>query len=115
MDELWFDGGYYPPLKQPLKELIAKLQPNAVVLGGYGLAAHSARWVGTEDGLAPYPSWSRTSCTWNEPPKCTGKNGLHEAGEGSADGAFWCPAETDFTLQNNDQWVSAADGSAPAD
>ena len=73
------------------------------MLGGYGLAEHSARWVGTEDGLAPYPSWSRTNCTWNEPPKCTGKDGLAVAGEGSADGAFWCPAETDFTLQNGDR------------
>jgi hypothetical protein len=58
-----FDGGYYPTLKAPLSALITKLQPDAVVLGGYGLAASTARWVGTESGLAPYPSWSRTSCT----------------------------------------------------
>ena len=101
LDELWFDGGYYPPLKAPLTDLITKLQPNAVVLGGYGLAPSTARWVGTESGLAPYPSWSRTSCTWNEPPKC---KTAAEAGRGSPDGAFWCPAETDFTLQRRDQW-----------
>ena len=63
LDELWFDGGYYPALKSRLQGLITKLQPNATVLGGYGLAPNSLRWVGTEDGLAPYPSWSRTDCT----------------------------------------------------
>jgi hypothetical protein len=61
-----------------------------VAFQAYGLMPSPVRWVGSESGLAPYPCWSTT-------------NG-NQAGAGDPNGADWYPAETDFTLQNGDQW-----------
>jgi len=57
--------------------------------------------VGTESGLAPYPCWSTAD-----------KNGA-----GSPTSGQWYPAETDFTLQNGDNWFynSRAGVHSPAD
>lgn len=61
-----------------------------------------ARWVGTEAGFAPYPCWS----TDDEPSS---------NGAGKPDGSAFIPAETDFTLQNSDNWFySASAGVHPA-
>ena len=90
LEEIWFDGGYHQTLKPTLTALLQKLQPNTVVFGGAGLNSNALRWIGTEDGLAPYPAWSRNT---------KGSNG-----KGDPDGAVWEPAETDFTLQNKDNW-----------
>ena len=92
LTELWFDGGFDPSLAPSLSTLLNKLQPNAVVFGGAGLNNNALRWIGTEDGLAPYPTWSRTAAGGN--------------GQGDPDGDSWTPAETDFTLQNGDKCVS---------
>jgi hypothetical protein len=75
-----------------LTALLNKLQPNAVVFGGAGLNNNALRWIGTEDGLAPYPTWSRTAAGGN--------------GQGDPDGDSWTPAETEFTMQNGDECVS---------
>ena len=88
--EAWFDGGYSPSLASNLTALLAKLQPHMVAFGGSGLLPSAVRWVGTESGHAPYPCWSTASPSDN--------------GAGSADGTAFIPAETDFTLQNSDQW-----------
>jgi hypothetical protein len=92
LTELWFDGGFDPSLSPSLTTLLNKLQPNAVVFGGAGLNNNALRWIGTEDGLAPYPTWSRTVAGGN--------------GQGDPNGDSWTPAETDFTLQNGDKCVS---------
>ena len=59
------------------------------------------RWVGTESGLAPYPMWSTADAN----------------GGGNPAAGQWYPAETDFTLQNGDQWFynAGAGVRAPAD
>ena len=90
LEELWFDGGFDPALSPSLTRLLNDLQPNAVVFGGAGLNNNALRWIGTESGLAPYPTWSRTQAGGN--------------GQGDPDGDSWTPAETDFTLQNFDSW-----------
>ena len=89
--EVWFDGGYTPDQAAGLKALFASLQPNVVAFGAAGLCASPARWVGTEDGFAPYPCWSTVA-------------NIGDDGAGDPDGALWVPAETDFTLQNGDNW-----------
>ncbi len=94
LTELWFDGGFDPALAPALTALLNRLQPNAVVFGGAGLNNNALRWIGTEDGLAPYPTWSRTAQGGN--------------GQGDPDGNSWTPAETDFTLQNGDNWFYSA-------
>ncbi|MEG2759695.1 MAG: alpha-L-fucosidase, partial [Mucinivorans sp.] len=50
--EIWFDGG----CQIPVEDIIFKYAPDAVVFGGH--QPHPAiRWVGNEDGYAPYPNW----------------------------------------------------------
>lgn len=90
LTEVWFDGGYPPTETSALQALFKSLQPNVVAFQAYGLMPSPVRWVGSESGLAPYPCWSTT-------------NG-NQAGAGDPNGADWYPAETDFTLQNGDQW-----------
>lgn len=48
------------------------------------------RWIGSESGLAPYPTWS--TCDFDS------------YGAGSPDSPFWFPAETDFTVLEADTW-----------
>jgi len=91
LTETWFDGGYSASLKANLTALASRLQPHMVAFGGVGITSSPARWVGTEDGYAPYPCWSTDSV----PPS---------SGAGDPDGAVYNPAETDFTLQNGDNW-----------
>jgi len=86
-----FDGGYTPDQAPALKNLFATLQPHVVAFGAAGLCASPARWVGTESGYAPYPCWSTASS-------------VDAQGAGDPNGALYIPAETDFTLQNGDQW-----------
>jgi alpha-L-fucosidase len=92
LGEIWFDGGYAPDIKTNLSELINKLQPNAAVFNGFGVANSPLRWIGTEAGTAPYPNWST--------------NDGRTPGGGDPAGADFVPGEVDTTLQENDQ-VSA--------
>jgi hypothetical protein len=88
--EVWFDGGYNQNMAAALRNLFATLQPHVVAFQADKLMPSPVRWVGTESGYAPYPCWS------------TSDYGTY--GAGSPDSNTWFPAETDFTLQNSDQW-----------
>ncbi len=48
--ECWFDGSS----ATPVGDLLAKYQPHAMVFQG---PSATIRWVGNEDGFAPYPLW----------------------------------------------------------
>lgn len=96
--EIWFDGGVLPPNKGGIEmlSLIEKYQPNAVAFQGpYGFA-NNIRWVGNENGVAPYPCWARADST-------TSATGLIQIKglNGNPDGAFWCPGEADFPLREH--------------
>ena len=57
---------------------------------------NNIRWVGNEDGVAPYPCWAKADSTTS----ATGEvkiQGLN----GNPDGEFWCPGESDFPLRKN--------------
>ena len=51
------------------------------------LSPNVLRWIGTESGAAPNPTWS---------------TGLAKGGDPDSD--TWCPSESDTTLQLSDQW-----------
>jgi alpha-L-fucosidase len=85
------DKSYPASQAAALRVLFQTLQPGVVAFGAAGLCASPARWVGTEEGYAPYPCWSTV-------------NTISDDGAGTPDGALWIPAETDFTLQNGDNW-----------
>lgn len=71
--EIWFDGGIVPPEKggPDLVPILKKYQANAVCFQGPVDHPVNVRWVGNENGLAP----------WDNPSEWGGK---------------WVPAETDM-------------------
>ena len=96
--EIWFDGGVLPPEKGGIDmlSLVEKYQPQAIAFQGpYGYA-NNIRWVGNENGVAPYPCWARADSTTTATGMVQIK-GLN----GNPDGAFWCPGEADFPLREH--------------
>ncbi len=96
--EIWFDGGVFPPEKGgfDILSLVKKYQPDAVAFQGPFGFKNNIRWVGNEEGLAPYPCWSTADSTTSSSGIIEIK-GLH----GNPDGKFWCPGEADFPLRWN--------------
>lgn len=94
--EIWFDGGVVPVKNggPDVLSLLKKHQPNAIAFQGPADYNNNVRWVGNEEGVAPYPSWSRTDTTISA-------NGMVNIKEltGNNEGAFWCPGEADFPLR----------------
>jgi len=96
--EVWFDGGVLPPQKGgfDVLALLRKYQPNAIAFQGpYGFE-NNIRWVGNEEGVAPYPCWAKADSV-------TSASGVVEIKglNGNPDGLFWCPGEADFPLRKN--------------
>jgi alpha-L-fucosidase len=96
--EVWFDGGVLPPEKGGLDvlSLLDKYQPDAVAFQGPFGFENNIRWVGNENGVAPYPCWSRADSV-------TSSSGVIEIKglNGNPNGPFWCPGEADFPLRKN--------------
>jgi len=96
--EVWFDGGVLPPEKGgfDVLALLRKYQPEAIVFQGPFGYENNIRWVGNEEGVAPYPCWSRADST-------TSASGVIEIKglNGNPKGLFWCPGESDFPLRLN--------------
>ncbi len=94
--EIWFDGGVLPVDKGgfDILSMLKKRQPKAIAFQGPFGYENNIRWVGNEEGLAPYPCWSRADST-------TSANGIVEISglNGNPNGAFWCPGEADFPLR----------------
>ena len=84
--EVWFDGGVLDPDKggPNVVPILRQLQPKAVVFQG---PAASIRWIGNEDGVAPYPCWA------------TAPEGRDYNGAGTPDGPRWLPGECDVPIR----------------
>ena len=98
LSEVWFDGGVLPPEKGgfDVLALLNKYQPEAIAFQGPFGYKNNIRWVGNEEGVAPYPCWSRADST-------TSASGVIEIKglNGNPNGLFWCPGESDFPLRLN--------------
>lgn len=98
LSEVWFDGGVLPVEKGGLNMLamLKKFQPDAIAFQGPFGYENNIRWVGNEEGVAPYPCWSRADST-------TSSSGVIEIKglNGNPAGLFWCPGEADFPLRLN--------------
>jgi alpha-L-fucosidase len=96
--EVWFDGGVLPPEKGgfDVLSMLLKYQPEALAFQGPFGYQNNIRWVGNEEGVAPYPCWSRADST-------TSASGVIEIKglNGNPKGLFWCPGEADFPLRKN--------------
>ena len=96
--EVWFDGGVLPPEKGgfDVLSMLKDKQPEAIAFQGPYGHDHNIRWVGNEEGVAPYPCWSVADST-------TSSSGVVEIKglNGNPRGLFWCPGESDFPLRLN--------------
>ena len=90
MKEVWFDGS----LVFDVGDILKKHAPEAVVFQG---PQASIRWVGNEDGHAPYPAWNAVKF---------GKKawGIYTAEDGDPNGDRWLPNECDARMRNTWFW-----------
>lgn len=96
--EIWFDGGVLPPEKGGIEmlSLVEKYQPDAIAFQGPFGFENNIRWVGNEDGVAPYPCWATADSTTTATGMVQIK-GLN----GDPAGKYWCPGEADFALRKH--------------
>lgn len=94
MMEVWFDGSCVIDVS----DILAKYAKNAVIFQG---PQATVRWVGNENGIAPYP-------TWNSLSLADLKTGVPTAVQSNPDGNAWAPVECDVTLYNHNWFWSKA-------
>ncbi len=95
MMEVWFDGS----LIFDTGDILAKHAPGAVVFQG---PHASIRWVGNEDGIAPYPAW-------NAVRSAVKRWGTYTAADGTPPGQGadrWLPNECDARIRATWFWNS---------
>jgi alpha-L-fucosidase len=85
MVEAWFDGSS----ATPVADILTKYQPHAMVFQG---PSATIRWVGNEDGYAPYPCW-------NGIDRVDAKAGTSTALNSNPDGDVWIPNEVDVSIR----------------
>ncbi len=85
--EVWFDGS----CKIPVDDILQKYAPNAVVLQG---PMASLRWVGNEDGFAPFSNWYTLAGK-------DLKTGVSTAVQSDPFGDTYAPVEIDVPLLKN--------------
>jgi alpha-L-fucosidase len=92
MVEIWFDGSTVVPVC----DIVRKYQPHAMVFQG---PCATIRWVGNEDGCAPYPCW-------NGIDRAEAKTGTATALNSDPDGDVWMPVEVDVSIRRPDWFWS---------
>ncbi|HTV81663.1 MAG TPA: alpha-L-fucosidase [Acidobacteriaceae bacterium] len=95
--EIWFDGSTVTPVA----DLIHRYQPNAMVFQG---PAATIRWVGNEDGYAPYPCWNGIDAS-------LARLGTATALDGDPNGSVWLPNEVDVSIRRPDWFWSTTNAS----
>ncbi len=85
MAEIWFDGS----LSVPVGDILKAHAPHAMIFQG---PFATIRWVGNEDGFAPYPDWNTVS-------KSDAESGVATAMHSDPSGAVWLPIEADVSIR----------------
>ncbi len=83
--ELWLDGSSVVPTG----DLLAQHAPDAMVFQG---PQATIRWVGNEDGFAPYPCWNAVAAQ-------DAGSGVATALHGDPEGDVWMPVEVDVSIR----------------
>jgi alpha-L-fucosidase len=96
MVEVWFDGSLVFDVGDILKEHA----PHAVVFQG---PQASIRWVGNEDGIAPYPAWNAVKAGKK-------KWGDYTSEDGNSAGDRWLPNECDARIRSTWFWKTGNQG-----
>ncbi len=90
MVEVWFDGSNVVDVSDILKQYA----PKAMIFQG---RCATIRWVGNEDGVAPYPAWNAVAET-------AAKSGVATAEHGDPNGVAWLPNECDARMRREWFW-----------
>jgi alpha-L-fucosidase len=88
MVEIWFDGSLVTPVGDILKEHA----PQAMIFQG---PFATIRWVGNEDGFAPYPAWNAVS-------KADAESGVATSLHSDPNESVWLPIEADVSIRRPD-------------
>lgn len=113
--EVWFDGGNLPADKggREVEDLLAKLQPNAIVFQGDPKRFASVRWGGNENAYAAETCWSRSNGAKSSDGVAVGELAQYA---GDFNGACWNPVEADtpnrdrnFAFQAGWMWQPGED------
>ena len=93
--EIWFDGS----IVVPVGDILSAHAPRAAIFQG----PHATiRWVGNEDGFAPYPCW-------NSLPRRAAATGEATAKDSDPDGDAWLPSEVDVSIRRPNWFWSTTD------
>ena len=93
--EVWFDGS----VVVPVGDILRAHAPHAMVFQG---PYATIRWVGNEDGFAPYPAW-------NSLRMHAARSGTATARESDPDGDAWLPLEVDVSIRRPHWFWSTTD------
>lgn len=90
--EIWFDGS----IVVPVGDILKRDAPHAMVFQG---PEATIRWVGNEEGFAPYPAWNAISIA-------DAKTGVATSIQGDPYGSVWLPIEADVSILRPDWFWS---------
>ncbi|HKE89315.1 MAG TPA: alpha-L-fucosidase [Gemmatimonadales bacterium] len=93
--ELWLDGSSVVPTG----DIVSRYQPDAMVFQG---PQATIRWVGNEDGFAPYPCWNALAAA-------DAKTGIATALHGDPAGDVWMPVEVDVSIRRPNWFWNTTD------
>lgn len=85
MVEVWFDGSTVVPVT----DIVRKYAAHAAIFQG---PSATIRWVGNENGFAPYP-------LWDAEPVSDARSGVSTALDSDPDGGAWIPVECDVSIR----------------
>jgi len=93
--ELWLDGSSVVATG----DIVRQFAPDAMVFQG---PEATIRWVGNEDGFAPYPCW-------NSLAEQDAKTGIATALHGDPEGDVWMPVEVDVSIRRPNWFWNTTD------
>jgi alpha-L-fucosidase len=95
--EIWLDGSANGKLVAPI---VRQYQPEAMV---FQSSAATIRWIGNEDGVAPYPTWNTVPAAFTEwTPELEAHAGPRPE---PAEPTRWLPAECDVPIRRDWFWT----------
>jgi alpha-L-fucosidase len=97
MVEVWFDGSSVVPAS----DLVHKYAAHAAIFQGPDA---TIRWVGNENGFAPYPLWTAES-------KTNARSGVSTSLHGEPEGDAWIPVECDVSIRRPNWFWSTTNAS----
>lgn len=95
MVEIWFDGS----IVVPVSDIVARYAPHAAIFQG---PEATIRWVGNENGFAPYPCW-------NSIPQAEASTGVATSHSSTPHGNVWMPIEADVSIRRPKWFWSTTD------